>query len=80
MNYGRQWRRLRAAILQHNDTCHICGQPGADTVDHLTPIAAGGAPYDPANLAPAHGARRPGCGGNFGRTPRRPKPNPSRRW
>jgi 5-methylcytosine-specific restriction endonuclease McrA len=31
----------------------ICGQPGADTVDHITPISAGGTD-DPANLSAAH--------------------------
>ena len=49
-----KWKALRRRILDADDTCHICHQPGADTVDHLTPLAAGGEPHDPDNLAPAH--------------------------
>ena len=48
------WRQLRRRILDADDTCHICHHPGSDTVDHLIPIAAGGDPLDPDNLAPAH--------------------------
>ena len=49
-----KWQKLRRLILDADDTCHICHHPGADTVDHLVPIAAGGDPHDPDNLAPAH--------------------------
>ncbi len=52
--HDRRWSQLRAAILAHSTRCHICGQEGADQVDHVTPIALGGAPYDLANLRPAH--------------------------
>jgi 5-methylcytosine-specific restriction endonuclease McrA len=51
---GRPWNRIRNAVLATSTTCWICGKPGADTVDHLTPQSRGGAPYDPRNLAPAH--------------------------
>ncbi|MDP9418988.1 MAG: HNH endonuclease [Actinomycetota bacterium] len=34
-------------------TCHLCGQPGADTIDHVVPLAAGGANVA-SNWAPAH--------------------------
>ena len=63
----RRWRKLREQILKRdNYTCWICGQPEADTVDHLVPWVAGG-PSQWANLAAAHGARRPeyNCPGNY---------------
>ena len=37
----------------HNGVCHICGQPAADAIDHIVPVAWGGSD-DPSNLAPAH--------------------------
>ena len=51
-----KWKALRRRILATDDTCHICHRPGADTVDHLIPIAAGGDVHDLDNLAPAHRA------------------------
>lgn len=57
----RRWRQLRARILAASTVCHICGQPGADAVDHRVPISRGGAQYDPANLAPAHHDVPPHC-------------------
>lgn len=48
------WRRLRSVILKRDKgICHLCGQPGADVVDHLTPWSLGGTD-DPSNLAAAH--------------------------
>jgi 5-methylcytosine-specific restriction endonuclease McrA len=38
-------------------TCHLCGHPGADTRDHVIPLALGGA-NDHTNIRPAHGKRR----------------------
>lgn len=53
---GRPWQRLkRRIILRDGGICHLCGQAGADTADHLVPFSA--APervYDPTNLAAAH--------------------------
>lgn len=40
-------------ILRRSDVCHICGHPGSDAVDHVIPIAQGGAD-DLSNKAPAH--------------------------
>ncbi|MFD7860966.1 HNH endonuclease [Streptomyces sp. NPDC059783] len=61
--YG--YRKARARFLAASDVCHLCGHPAADTVDHITPVARGGAPDDPANWAPAHGVNRcPTCGRN----------------
>lgn len=33
--------------------CHLCGLPGADTRDHVVPLAAGGT-NDSSNIRPAH--------------------------
>ena len=52
----RRWRNLKARIIRRDaGICHLCGQPGADTADHLEPFTV--APhraYDPTNLAAAH--------------------------
>ena len=35
---GRPWQRRKARIIRRDGgICHLCGQPGADTADHLTP-------------------------------------------
>ena len=51
---GRPWRRVRAKVLERDGyRCQI-GYPGctvlATQVDHVRPLSAGGAKYDPANL------------------------------
>lgn len=51
---GRQVTELRAAVLGAKGTvCHLCGYPGADTIDHLIPRSLGG-DNSVDNLAPAH--------------------------
>lgn len=87
----RRWRQLRAAILATSDICGHCGQPGADTVDHIIPVdLRPDLAMDPTNLRPMHGRKRDGCPGNYStgathgnrkrnRTPIL-RPNPSRRW
>ena len=47
------WRRQRALLLAASDICHICGQPGADSVDHVIPLARGGTDAR-SNTRPAH--------------------------
>lgn len=57
------YRKIRAQILAESDVCHWCGHPCADAVDHLTPVAKGGARLDPDNLGPIHGVIGcPTCG------------------
>lgn len=49
----RRYRKLRAAILAESDICYICGKPGANSVDHVVPIAKGGK-NTRENMKPAH--------------------------
>lgn len=52
---GRPWTRTKARVIRRDHgICHLCGQPGADTADHLTPVAHGGPVYAMSNLAAAH--------------------------
>lgn len=62
---GRPWRRLVArAKIELPSLCHICGEfidqglhwqdERSWTLDHVHPLAQGGAPEDLSNLAPAH--------------------------
>jgi len=52
-----RWQRLRAAVLRHDPLCRYCAARGraeaATTVDHIQPVARGGAFWDQLNLAPA---------------------------
>ena len=68
----RRWRELRAQILAASNICGVCGQPGADAVDHKTPIARGGAQYDPNNLQPVHHDVEPRCNRIKGDKPHAP--------
>ncbi len=57
--YDADWERLRLAILRRDQwRCRIDG-PGctrlATSVDHIVPLALGGARLDPANLRAACG-------------------------
>ena len=59
-----RYRRVRRALLARDSTCWLCGHGGADTLDHVIPVAqAPGLAKDPTNLRPAHGvAGCPTCG------------------
>jgi 5-methylcytosine-specific restriction endonuclease McrA len=49
----RKWREFRLTILERdNYRCYRCGNT-ADEVDHIVPLARGGAEYDPANCRAA---------------------------
>lgn len=55
---GRRVRAFTLAVFKRWGTlCHLCGLPGADTVDHLAPTSQ--APHlrwDTDNARPAHGS------------------------
>jgi 5-methylcytosine-specific restriction protein A len=48
---GSVWRALRRRVLREEPVCQVpgCGWPSTE-VDHIIPLAAGGAPLDRANL------------------------------
>lgn len=49
-----KWQALRLLILARDGgVCVWCASAPATCVDHVQPLAAGGAPYDPANLVAA---------------------------
>lgn len=50
--YDAAWQRTRAAVLQDEPVCRACRQHAATTVDHIVPLAHGGARLDRANLQP----------------------------
>lgn len=59
MRSGSKEQRINRAVLRnHGYICHVCGQPGADEVDHVIPLSAGGADgYDnrlPIHSTPCH--------------------------
>jgi len=49
------WNIVRRRVLRGSDVCQICGQPGADEVDHIVPRFRGGSD-EPSNLRPVHRA------------------------
>lgn len=50
---GRDPRRAKRIIRRDNGICHVCGKPGANQADHITPLAEGGT-EDDHNLAAIH--------------------------
>lgn len=50
---SKEQARRRRILYRYLGTCHICGKQGADQVDHVVPLAEGGAD-DELNLAPIH--------------------------
>lgn len=57
---GRARQERNRHILAASDICHLCGQPGADAVDHVVALARGGT-EDESNLKPAHHDVEPRC-------------------
>lgn len=52
---GRKVQAFTRLVLQnYGRICHLCGQPGATTADHLIPRSKGGAWWDLTNARPAH--------------------------
>lgn len=55
------WQKTRARILARDGhICYLCGQPGADAVDHKLNVAAGGTDDDD-NLGAVHDRVPPHC-------------------
>ena len=64
---GTSLQRLRKRVFDlYGDECWLCHQGGADTIDHIIPIANGGTD-DLDNLRPAHGRKSASCVGNYSR-------------
>jgi 5-methylcytosine-specific restriction endonuclease McrA len=58
---GRPWRRTVARVIRRDGgICHLCGQPGADSADHLVPRSQGGSD-SLTNLRAAHHDVWPKC-------------------
>jgi hypothetical protein len=71
-----EYRRNRQTVLAGDPPCALCGQPGADTVDHITPVSRGGT-NELANLQPAHRSCNRAKGGQVAHgthAPRGPQP------
>ena len=54
MRSGSKEQRInRVVMLQHEGICHVCGEPGADEIDHVIPLAESG-PDTFDNRRPIH--------------------------
>jgi 5-methylcytosine-specific restriction endonuclease McrA len=56
---------IQARMDYFGNVCHLCGEPEANTVDHVKPLAVGG-PHIVANLRPAHRACNSSKGATWG--------------
>jgi len=54
----KDWNTRRLIVMKREGgICHLCGKPGADTIDHLE----AGDNHDLNNLAPVHDRTEPHC-------------------
>ncbi len=73
---GRKRQERNTRILAASDVCHICGHPGSDAIDHVSPLGratsaaeAKRLDEDLNNLKPAHhDVPCPTCGERCNRT------------
>lgn len=50
---GKHASVRRRVLEAYGDTCHLCGKPGAKSMDHVIPRSQGGK-YSLSNLRPSH--------------------------
>lgn len=74
---GHDWRRFRKTAFEFwGDVCHVCGQPGADTIDHLDPRVHYGTTLPTIDrVRPAHRSCNSSRGAQI-----QTRPRPSRDW
>lgn len=52
--FGSGWESISKQVIKRDrGICHLCGQPRADTADHIVPRSKGGDNH-PSNLRAAH--------------------------
>lgn len=69
---GRRWQKVKARVIRRDGgICHLCGNAGADSADHLTPASQLDESdwYDMSNLAAVHHSVAPYCNRRRGDRP-----------
>ena len=73
--YDETWKKFRLTILHRDPVCKKCERKASEEVDHIVPLAAGGARLDPRNAQglcnPCHSTKTATEDGGFGRPPGR---------
>ena len=86
---GHQWRKAKNTILKTQTYCHLCGHtvnkqlpaghPMAPEIDHIIPLARGGAKTALSNLALTHRSCNLRKSDGTNQRPKQPLPT-SQRW